>query len=394
MLDVAVHGCLQIELGPPESSANGPGKQPPQCVMKNREAPLASDQPPGRLCPVRGHVLPPYSRSRWRPAALFVCCLLLMLAPLPCAAASQSAAGTLEETALRASALHTQGRYAEAESTFRAALNDAAAAGRRDATVALILTNLALVCQNTGKPVEAERHYARSLALFEALAGKSAPILRYPLASFASLALENGQARKAERLYRRALALPLAAEYDYEEEAMIQHGLGMALQAQGRLEDAESCLRQAVGLRSRPDGERVSLAQSLSSLALVHLSRGQMAEALADQLRALELLEAVLPAGHPEFARPLSNLAAIYAQMERPAEAEPALRRALEIASSTFGEEHEVYGGILSNYAEVLRQLHRKQEAKRYAARAKSILANAAAGRPARHTIDLADLPR
>lgn len=297
----------------------------------------------------------------------------------------------VEELARQAAALHERGRFAEAERAYRAALDAALAGGGSHSALPLILNNLASVVQDLGRPVQASTLYARALALYEQRSGKNHPVLRKPLANLASLALEDGQARKAERLYRRALALPAPEPGDPDGAALIWHGLGLSLQAQGRLEDAERCFLQAIALRSALSGAGESLAHSLSSLALVRLSRGQFAEALADQRRALELLEAALPPYHPALARPLSNLAAIHAALGRPAEAEPSLRRALGIAASAFGEDHEVYGGILSNYAEVLRQLHRKQEARKCAARAREILAHAAAAHAARHTFDLAD---
>jgi tetratricopeptide (TPR) repeat protein len=323
---------------------------------------------------------------------LHLSCLLLVM-PLACAAVPPAPppADAVEELARQAAALHEQGRFAGAERAYRAALDAAMAEGGRHSALPLILNNLASVLQDLGRPVQAATLYARALALYEQRSGKNHPVLRKPLANLASLALEDGQARKAERLYRRALALPPPETEDPDGAALIWHGLGLSLQAQGRLEDAGSCFLRAIALRSALSVAKESLAHSLSSLALVRLARGQAAEALADQRRALELLEAALPPSHPALARPLSNLAAIHVALGRPAEAEPSLRRALGIAASAFGEDHELYGGILSNYAEVLRQLHRKQEARQCAARAREILAHAAAAHAARLTLDLAD---
>lgn len=295
----------------------------------------------------------------------------------------------------QAAALQARGDYYEAEQLLRETLRRLDQVGQAHPQLPVLLNNLASLSQEIGRTSDAERYYQRAIRVLEETQGADHPVLLRPLCNLGSLYIEEGMPGKAERLYRRALRIAaLLRVREDDDPAIAWHGLGMALHAQGRQAEAESCYLHAIDLRRSQRLREVELAQTLGNLAVLYLSSGRFADALRTQLLVLQSLEDRLAPGHPGLARPLANLGAIYAKMNRLSEAEEVLLRALAIAQQAFGPDHAVCGGILYNYAQVLRRAKLKAEAKRAEIRAAAIQENTEAGKLGRHTIDIADLAK
>lgn len=100
-----------------------------------------------------------------------------------------------------------QGRYAETEKQFKAALKEAEQFGSEDPRLAATLNNLADVYRAQGKYALAEPLYQRALAIFEKAPGPEDSIVAVSLNRLAGLYHAQGKYTQAEPLYQRALAI-------------------------------------------------------------------------------------------------------------------------------------------------------------------------------------------
>ena len=208
------------------------------------------------------------------------------------------------------------GRYREAERGFRRALSEARRFGEEDLRVAAALNNLALACQHQGRLAEAEKHYRRSIAVWQADEGALRPLTN------------------------------LAALYS----------------RQRRFDEASQLLQDVLATATG----QVRLT-ALNNLAVVQLETGRVMD-------ARERLEEALKAWpeDPTQARPLANLAVVYSRLRLHGDAGRLMARAVELAPPG----QQLRAEILGLYAEVLRQAKRKAEAKAVEREARALLAN------------------
>jgi Tfp pilus assembly protein PilF len=144
----------------------------------------------------------------------------------------------------------------------------------------------------------------------------------------------------ATRHYEEAVAL-----YDPKSEAAewaaTQNELLGALLRNGKYDEglpiaeaALEALEQTLG-KENPD-----TLTSLSNLALMYLTKGDIAKAEPLYLRALESRERTLGKEHPDTLISVNSLATLYDTKGDIAKAEPLYLRALEARERTLGKEH------------------------------------------------------
>ncbi|WP_164867142.1 tetratricopeptide repeat protein, partial [Sinorhizobium meliloti] len=117
-------------------------------------------------------------------------------------------------------------------------------------------------------------------------------------------------------------------------------------------------LREAVLPAGNPE-----IATSLNNLAGLYQVQGQLGEAEPLFKRALAILETALPAGHPEIAASLNNLAGFYYARGLLREAEPLFKRALAMREAAFPGGHPDIATSLNNLASLYYDLGRLGEA-------------------------------
>ena len=128
-------------------------------------------------------------------------------------------------------------------------------------------------------------------------------------------------------------------------------GVGRFYEGQGDYIQAAPWFQQCLSVvRYRLGDTNLSVADSLSNLALLYQSQGHYREAELLLRENLEMRKHLLGAVHPGVATSLNNLAFLYASQGRYNEAEPLYRDALEIWI-LFGEEHAHIADILNNLA-------------------------------------------
>ena len=102
---------------------------------------------------------------------------------------------------------YQQGRYAQAEKSWLAALEQAKKFGDENAPLGVSLNNLANLYHAQGKYAEAEPLYRRSLAIRETALGSEHPDVATTLESYAVLLREAGRTAEADGLEERARAI-------------------------------------------------------------------------------------------------------------------------------------------------------------------------------------------
>jgi tetratricopeptide (TPR) repeat protein len=186
--------------------------------------------------------------------------------------------------------LHQEGK---GEQALRQARQAMAAARRLQPLpdrpeVAVWLNMLAALWLTEGQFALAEEHLLAALAIGRHVWEPNHPNLVRCLHNLALLYDQQGKPVEAERDYRRALAL---LGPDQVEMAVILSNLGSLCAAQGRLEEAEEMLWQSIELRGRSSGEdHPDLVVTLRKLAAVLVRQGRPAAARILQRRAEDIL--------------------------------------------------------------------------------------------------------
>ena len=191
-------------------------------------------------------------------------------------------------------ALKAQGRLDEAEVSCRQALYV------RPAFVEA-LNNLGNIQLALGRPADAESAYRQALGL--------RPQHLEALINLARVLLDRGRLTDAESTSRRAVELR-------PDLSATHNGLGLCLVTQERFADAEVSFRQA--LERQPDQP-----ETLNHLGNLHLRQGRPQDAEAFYRRALAI--------RPVFAEVHNNLGNCLQEQGRYAEAEASYRQALAI---------------------------------------------------------------
>ena len=134
------------------------------------------------------------------------------------------------------------------------------------------------------------------------------------LSNLASLLQETNRFGEAEPLMRRALEIDVAALGEQHPNVAVRlNNLAQVLNDTNRIEEAEPLMRRALGDRRgrlwRATPEPVAIR--LNNLASLLLDTNRIEEAEPLMRRALEIDEAAFGEQHPKVATRLNNLAAL-----------------------------------------------------------------------------------
>ena len=227
--------------------------------------------------------------------------------------------------------LNRQGHYEAAAAaaerclTLREALADVPPAELADAHNAAGMT-----LGNLGRTTAARPHLDRALALRRAQFGAAHNQVAQLHNNLALWALAAGRPQDAEAHARQAVAigqaLPALPGLHHRRLTV----LAMALMAQGRLDEAEPLLAQALAqARARYGADTTYQHRVLRELGLLQARRGQWPAAAATYREALAAADQGGDTGNPVHALTLSRLADALAALGDAAGAEAAHRQAL-----------------------------------------------------------------
>lgn len=275
-----------------------------------------------------------------RSPVLLVCVTLLLAAV---ASSAQESAWERHIAAGRQAS--QQGRFAEAEQHFTAALQEAEGFGPRDLRLAEILHLLANLRLSAGDFRQAEPLCQRALSIREEVLGAEHPLVAESLNLLAAVYHLEGERAAAEPLYLRALRIREAAMGPWHPDvAQSCNNLADLYRLLGKTEQAESLYRRALEILEKSYGPAdPQLAVTLNNMATLYYGEGQYAQAEPLYLRALAIGGKSLGMQDPSLAATLVNLSALYRAQRRYSEAIPLQHWALAVWETTLGTSHPLY---------------------------------------------------
>ncbi len=206
-----------------------------------------------------------------------------------------------------------EGRYAEAETAIRSALEKAETSAK-PLQVARSLNELGMLLQIRGDFLHAEELYRRAIAIWETSPEQQLNLAAV-LNNLANVYGAEAQYDKAEPLCRRALEIQMRISGpESRGVADTLSNLGSLQYVRGHYAEAESTFRKVLVIWGRllsPEDPR--LAETLCSLGRVCIAVGRYSEAERLYQRVLSIRERVLGSEHhPETARIWSQMAKLY----------------------------------------------------------------------------------
>jgi tetratricopeptide (TPR) repeat protein len=251
--------------------------------------------------------------------------------------------------------LERQGRYADAEQSFRKALAlQRQALGPAHADVARTLQDLAKVIDESGNPKEAIPVMRQALDMQRQLNGSQPdPGLAETINDLGVLLYESGNYDEAEKLYVEAIAMKhrLLGE-NHPEIALTLENLARVLQNKGDLAGAEARYREALAMQRRTLGDvHPDVANTLNNIAFVQYDRGDRQGAVATERESLQVYHKLFAGDHPEVARIENRIGFWLTEAGQYPEAEQDLQDALAMRRRLFGEQHPDVAGSLDHLA-------------------------------------------
>ncbi|MBO0799221.1 MAG: tetratricopeptide repeat protein, partial [Blastocatellia bacterium] len=213
-----------------------------------------------------------------------------------------------------------RGDYAKAEQLFQEGLaicEKAGAPANRAAgeAAAMIENNLANIYSAKGDYERAEPLHQRALEFREKNFGPDDPDVSNSLINLADLYREKGDYARAEPLYQRTLIIrekALGRENAYYANALFS--LAYLYDSQGDHTKAEPLYQSALDIWEKALGpEHSFVSDALNGLAGIYSGRGDYARAEPLYQRALAIREKALGPVHRDVAATLSELAVLYA---------------------------------------------------------------------------------
>lgn len=176
------------------------------------------------------------------------------------------------------------------------------------------------------------------------------------LGQLAKVRRRAGDLGAADGLYRRAMTAygeAPRAGLALPGVATVFHGFASLLLDRGELREAEKVCRAALEFREKmypPDAPQV--AETLNLLAIILRNAGDFETAEGLYRRALAAREQKLGKDHPDLAITLVNLARLHTETKQHDKAGPILERAAALVEARGGAPDEVAAGVLSALAQ------------------------------------------
>lgn len=204
-------------------------------------------------------------------------------------------------------------RFAEAEPLARAAVKLATTAlGERDEHVAQSLRICGDIQLGQARLADAENSYRQALNLMSGRQGREATIAQI-YSGLGEIEQARGQFRTSESYHRMSLELRQGFQPDDDPEmARCQNALAASLIAQARYEEAQPLLSASLEVLERVRGPwSHEFAAAVEDLAALRRAEGRIEEACSMLERALEIRRGLLGSSHREVIKTLHDLAVL-----------------------------------------------------------------------------------
>lgn len=310
-----------------------------------------------------------------------------------------------------------QGRYAEAEKEFAAAIDKSEKFGPINQQISGSLNNLGEFYMNQDRYIEAEpllkhalevealnlsKDPSKIITIFNNLVrlytmqkrdkevtslsqhfpemienamGTKYPELTQKLSELGMMFYKQGQYKEAGLFLEKSVAI--------QKEVFGSNHLGFALDffhlafiyyTQGKYDEAEPRYQKSVALQKEIFGEEhPNVALILNNLAKLYYKQNKYDQALQLYQQSLEILEKYLSPNYLLTSHILNNIALLYYDQSKYTEAEELYKRAFQMKQDIIKSEHLKSADILKNYATLLRKMNRENDALKVESIAKTI---------------------
>jgi eukaryotic-like serine/threonine-protein kinase len=204
-----------------------------------------------------------------------------------------------------------QDRFDEAKSLFSRGLDLMEANGAAQTDVSQLLDDLARVYSREEQWELARQTYERALTIDRNILGDDHPQVADHLHNLALVAQSMGDLKRAEALFRDAIArIEHAFGSEHIKTAVALGNYGLLLQREGRLSEAEFLVKRSLDIRIKVYGtDHYNVGYARVSLAMVLHDEGSLREAEDQYREALMVFDKTLPANHQYRAAALMHLA-------------------------------------------------------------------------------------
>ncbi len=218
--------------------------------------------------------------------------------------------GTLSPEAMKssgelASVLSELGSNEEAAKLYEQKLAiDRKLVGEESPAVAVDLNNLASTREELNQLEQAESLYHQSLVIRTKLYGEKSPETGKVLNNLARTLQKRGNLAQAEALYQKSIEIKISSQGEkHPDTAYAKVLLGRLYVVRGTLREAEGLLSSGVDDLLRAEPTRPRTARGLFLRAGYYAKTDRYNEADRDYRKAIEILTASLPKGHPSISR-------------------------------------------------------------------------------------------
>jgi len=319
-----------------------------------------------------------------------------------------------------------QGQYEAAKASVEKALKIHGELKNRDRKgVFACRVDLGLILDECGRGDDAVALFEELLVEAKELFGEGSVRYSACLNNLAQAHRMAASLNQAEKYYARAIALKEAREKDSLDCAISIHGLGGLYLSVQDFDRAEPLLRKAAAIREQRLGDAHPLfGDSCNELAVLYLDRGdyrrsevyaklavdiyakasprhpmtakamdnyaKLKDAIGDVVKAIELWQGaleirrgILPADHFDLAVGLNNLAGGYSKLNLFEKADPLYSEAIAVLDKSK-HSREVLAVSLDNHSQILERLKKYKEADEALVKAGRVWAEYEAAQPGR----------
>lgn len=254
------------------------------------------------------------------------------------------------------------GKYADAETQFKAAIEAAKKLPPGDSRLINSLNHLASAYSKQNRLPEAEQIYKQAIDTAEKhLTGEHGPVnLAGCLNNLAALYFKQNKATEAEQLMLRALTVQEKALGTTSKELVSDlENLGYLYKESGKKEQAEAQYKHIVAIWEKNAPDSLQLATALDLLASCYRNFKVPVDSEAPEKRAIQILEKLYGPEDIHLAPPYSNLGNTYKAMEKYDDAEAAYLKSLEITEKVKGSNSIETARCCANLAKLYKAMRR-----------------------------------
>jgi tetratricopeptide (TPR) repeat protein len=224
--------------------------------------------------------------------------------------------------------------------------------------LAASLNNLALLLEDQGDFVNAQKQLERALSIYEEAYGPNDQSVATCGSNLGTILRKQDDLVNALAHYQRALAINESIHG--AEHSAVAHNtvlIGIVLEKQGDLEGALACYQKALAINEKIYGiVHATIAENINGIGAILAAQGDLNGAIEHYRRSLAIMEELYGDDHPLVAVRLNNIGNILIEQEDLEGARAYFERALEIDKKSYGENHHEVAIDLTNLGRVLQE--------------------------------------